>query len=113
MIKTNHPRNALIREMFLQRGADFHAIICRLPQNVVMLTGYQPILGNSFCIVTLNANKEVEFRLAIPKDEEDLVPPSTAVEVKSYAEETMNYIGNTIESVREPLAELLRSANIN
>jgi hypothetical protein len=57
-----------IVEMFKQRGADFHALVCRTPQNVVMLTGYQPILGNSFCIVSLNHAGRVEIRLAIPKD---------------------------------------------
>ncbi|MFL5705766.1 MAG: M24 family metallopeptidase [Ktedonobacteraceae bacterium] len=102
-----------IVEMFKQRGADFHALVCRMPQNVVMLTGYQPILGNSFCIVTLNHAQEVEFRLAIPKDEEDLVPKDLAVEVITFSEETMDSIGNTIQAVREPLAELLRSANLN
>jgi Xaa-Pro dipeptidase len=108
-----NPRADRIKDMFLRRGADFHAIICRLPQNVVMLTGYQPILGNSFCVVSLNANKEVELRLAVPKDEEDLVPRGVVVEIKTFAEETMNYIGNTIQAVHEPLAELLRSAQLN
>ncbi len=103
----------LIRDMFIQRGADFHAIICRLPQNVVMLTGYQPILGNSFCIVSLRNGRDVEFRLLVPEDERDLVPPGVAVELRTYTEETMDYIGNTIQSVREPLAELLRSADVN
>lgn len=102
-----------IVEMFKKRGADFHAIVCRLPQNVVMLTGYQPILGNSFCIVTLNHAGQVEIRLAVPKDEEYLVPPGVAVEVKTFSEETMDYIGNTIQAVHGPLAELLRSANLN
>ena len=109
----NNARASRVVEMFTHRGADFHALICRLPQNVVMLTGYQPILGNSFCIVSLNSAKEVEIRLAVPKDEEDLVPPGTAVEVKTFAEETMDYIGNTIQAVHEPLAQLLRSAGIN
>src|SRR5205085_3299241 len=103
----------LIRDMFIQRGADFHAIICRLPQNVVMLTGYQPILGNSFCIVSFRNSRDVEFRLLVPEDEQDLVPPGVAVELRTYTEETMDYIGNTIQSVREPLAELLRSADVN
>ncbi len=102
-----------IGEMFKERGADFHALVCRMPQNVVMLTGYQPILGNSFCIVTLNTAGEVEIRLAIPKDEEDLVPEDTAVEVITFSEETMDYIGNTIQAVREPLAQLLRSAKLH
>ncbi len=106
-------RTQRIIEMFKQRGADFHAIICRLPQNVVMLTGYQPILGNTFCIVTLNKAGQLEFRLALPEDEKDMVPQGVAVEIKTYSEETMDYIGNTIQAVRQPLAELLRSANLN
>lgn len=106
-------RTQHIVEMFKQRGADFHAIICRLPQNVVMLTGYQPILGNSFCIVTVNNARQVEYRLAVPEDEKDLVPQDIAVEVKTFSEETMDYIDNTIQAVRGPLAELLRSANLN
>jgi Xaa-Pro dipeptidase len=109
----NKARAERIVEMFTQQGADFKAIVCRLPQNILMLTGYQPILGNSFCIVSLSSTKEVEIRLAVPKDEEDLVPPGVAVEVKTFSEETMDYIRNTIEAVRNPLAELLRSANIN
>ncbi len=96
-----------IVEMFKQRGADFHAIICRLPQNVLMLTGYQPILGNSFCIVTLNRAQELEIRLAVPEDEEDLVPQGVAVDVKTYSEETMDYIGNTIQAVRQPFSRVV------
>ncbi len=73
-------RKQRIVEMFLNRGEDFHALICRLPQNVVMLTGYQPILGNTFCLVTVDAaTKEVQIRLALPADEKDFVPPGTAV----------------------------------
>ena len=109
----NKTRTQRVAEMFKQRGEDFHAIVCRLPQNVVMLTGYQPILGNSFCIVTLNPAREVEIRLAVPKDEEDLVPPGVAVEVKTFSEETMDYIGNTIQAVHEPLAELLTLGRIS
>jgi Xaa-Pro aminopeptidase len=106
-------RTQRIVEMFKQKGADFHALVCRMPQNVVMLTGYQPILGNSFCLVSLNTAQQVEIRLAVPKDEEDLVPQGAAVEVKAFAEETMEWIGNTIQAVHEPLAELLRSAKLN
>lgn len=101
-----------IKELFAQRGADYHALVCRTPQNVVMLTGYQPILGNSFCIVSLNPSKEVEIRLAVPVDEQDLVPAGTAVEVKTYAVETMDYIGSTSQSVRVPLGELFGSLRL-
>lgn len=109
----DNARARRVVEMFTNRGADFHALVCRMPQNVVMLTGYQPILGNSFCIVSLNSVREVEIRLAVPKDEEDLVPPGTAVEVKTFAEETMDFIGTTIQAAHDALAELARSAGIN
>jgi Xaa-Pro dipeptidase len=109
----NNARKQRIVEMFTRRGEDFHALICRLPQNVVMLTGYQPVLGNTFCLVTVNAARDVEIRMALPVDEKDFVPPGTAVEVMTYAEETLHHIDNTIGAVREPLAELIRSAGIN
>ncbi len=109
----NNERLSRLAKMFASKGADYHAIICQLPQNLVMLTGYQPILGNSFCIVSLNANKEVEFRLAVPEDEKDRVPQGIAVEIRTYAEETMDYISDTAESVRVPLGELLRSLHLH
>ena len=113
----NTTRAKHIVDMFTQRGADFHAIICRLPEHVTMLTGYAPILGNSFCIVSLSngrgaSERNVEIRLAVPEDEVDLIPPGIAVEIKTYSEETMDYIENTIQAVRTPLAELLKSLNL-
>lgn len=112
--KMNNSRAERIVEMFTKRGEDFHALFVRAPQNVLMLTGgYQPILGNSFCIVTLNANKQVEIRLAVPNDEEDLVPPGTAIEVRTFTEETMDFIGDTTDAAYVPLDELIRSAGLN
>ena|SRR5215467_3422387 len=90
----------------------YTAFACRLPQNLVMLMGYQPILGNSFCIVTPTADKGVEFRLAPPADEASLVPNGVATAVRTYTEETMERISTTIPSVREPLAELLQDVGL-
>lgn len=109
----NQTRADRIVEMFTKRGEDFHALFCRAPQNVLMLTGYQPILGNSFCLVTLNGNQQPEVRLAVPKDEEDLVPPGAAVEVKTFVEETMDFIGDTTNAAYVPLDELIRDAGLN
>src|SRR5579863_5295699 len=68
-IRTKH-----IVEMFNQRGADFRALVCRIPQNIVMLTGYLPILGNSFCLVTLN------------HDQKTLIHADNAASAASYAQ---------------------------
>lgn len=102
-------RHQRIAETMLREECD--GLVCRMPQNVVMLTGYQPMLGNSFCIVSLNASDDLEIRLVVPADEVDLVPTDGVVEVKTYTEETMTHIGDTIEAVCDPLGELIRAAN--
>ena len=101
-----------LKELLADQGEDYRAIICRLPQNVLMLTGYQPILGNSFCLASLSSSDDVEIRLAVPVDEQDLIPPGTAVEVETFTEETLDHISNAIEAVRVPLGHLLNSANV-
>ena len=106
----NTQRAEHLKKLFKREG--YHALVCRTPQHVVMLTGYQPLLGNSFCIVSLNAVNEVEVRLAILSDEQDLVPRGTAVEIRPFAVETMDAIRNTLDAARQPLGELLHNAGI-
>ncbi|MBF6590799.1 MAG: aminopeptidase P family protein [Ktedonobacterales bacterium] len=95
------------------RHDGYTALVCRLPQDVLMLTGgYQPMLGNAFCLVTLDGGGTPAVRLAIPEDDADLVPAGTAVAVKTFAEETMRWIGTTLEAVRAPLGALLAAAGV-
>ena len=53
------------------------------------------------------------MRLAIPVDEQDLVPSGVAIEVKTFAVETWHDISDTTHAVRAVLGELLCSAGIN
>jgi len=95
----------------MQRNG-LQGLVCRIPEYVLMLTGYAPILGNTFCIVSLNSAKRPEIRLALPEQEAELIPQGTAVEVKTFTEETMDYIGNTIQAARKPAGELLSAAGL-
>jgi Xaa-Pro aminopeptidase len=106
----NTQRLEHIQALLVREG--YSALLCRIPQHVLLFTGYQPILGDSFCLVSLSAAKEVEIRLAVPVDEQDLVPQGAAVEVKTFAEETMSYIGDAVDAAREPLSELFRAAGL-
>jgi Xaa-Pro aminopeptidase len=107
----NTQRLDQLKALFAREG--YHALLCRMPQHVVMFTGYQPILGNTFCLISLNTAHELEMRLAVPVDEQDMVPQTGIAEVKTFAEETMTYIGTTLDAVRKPLGELLRAAGLN
>ncbi len=106
----NLRRNELVKDALHRKG--YNALVCRTPQNVVMLTGYQPILGNSFCLVSLNHKHEPEIRLAVPAEEQDLVPQGSAVEVRTFVVETLDTIGNSLDAARQPLGELLHAAGI-
>lgn len=103
-------RAELVKELLIHYG--YHALVCREPQNVVMLTGYQPMLGDSFCVVSINGGHQVEIRLAVPQDERDLVPPGAAMDVKTFAIETMHYVGTAADAARKPLGELLQAAGL-
>ncbi len=107
----NTQRLDQLKALFAREG--YHALLCRMPQHVVMFTGYQPILGNTFCLISRNRAHEIEMRLAVPVDEQDMVPQTGIAEVKTFAEETMTYIGTTLDAVRKPLGELLRAAELN
>ncbi|HEY7834817.1 MAG TPA: M24 family metallopeptidase [Ktedonobacterales bacterium] len=94
------------------RQAGDAGLICRLPHHVLLLTGYLPVLGNSFCVVALAPDGTAEARLAVPASEADLVPPGAAVAVKTYTEENLDFIGTTLQAVRQPLAALLAEAGL-
>ncbi len=103
-------RNQMIADAM--RGEGYDALVCRLPQHVVMLTGYQPVLGNTFCVLTLGADGQPQTRLAVPTDEKEHAQSAHATAVTTYAEETMTRIDTTIPAVREPLRGLLDAAGL-
>src|SRR5690348_2821647 len=93
--------------------AGYQALVCRIPQNVLLLSGYWPVLGNSFCIATPEGRDGLTIRLAVPADEVDLVPRETSAVVSTFREETLGYIGTTLEAVCEPLRALLQAAGLS
>jgi Xaa-Pro dipeptidase len=107
----NTQRLDQLKVLFAREG--YHALLCRMPQHVVMFAGYQPILGNTFCLISLTPAHELEMRLAVPVDEQDMVPQTGIKEVRTFTEETMTYISTTLDSVCKPLGEILRAAGLN
>jgi Xaa-Pro aminopeptidase len=106
----NATRAAQLTDLMQRNG--YQALVCWIPQHVLMLSGYAPLLGNTFCIVSFNQAGEPEIRLVLPKPEEELLPQGRAVEVRTFTEETMDSISNAIEAARGPLAGSFRSAGL-
>ncbi|ACZ43026.1 peptidase M24 [Thermobaculum terrenum ATCC BAA-798] len=100
----------LARAVDLMTRLRYDALLCRVPEHVFMLTGYLPVMGNSFCLVRLDPGGRLQVLLAVPEDERDLVPPGAADDVRTFSEETGAQIQDTLQAVRECLQVLLISA---
>lgn len=96
----------------MMRQAGFAALVVRLPEHVVSLTGYQPVLGNTFLLISLAQGGGVELRMAAPDEEVERAQAAAPIQMETYTEETMTWIGDTIQAVREPMQRLLARANL-
>jgi len=90
-------------------SADMDALICTLPMNVLMLTGYWPVIGNSVAIVT----REGRVSLLVPGDELDLAHTSWADDVVCYSAGSLNWLTSSLDSLILPLRELFQQATLN
>ncbi len=94
-------RSARVQRSLQERSLDL--IVCALPLNVVMLSGYWPVVGTSLAI----ASPDGHLQLLVPEDEEDLARRSWADEVVTFHSGSLEKIITPAEAIREPLHDLL------
>jgi Xaa-Pro aminopeptidase len=91
-------RNAL-------RESEWDLIVCALPMNVLLLSGYWPVIGTGLAI----ASKEGQIALLVPEDEEDLARRGWADEIRTFKPGSLDEIVTVAEAIRIPLRELVKS----
>jgi Xaa-Pro dipeptidase len=91
-------RLALIRHALAEYDLD--AIICGLPANVLMLSGYWPVVGASLAIATRDGATAV----IVPEDELNFARRGWA-EIASFKPSSLDKLTTAAESAREPLRE--------
>lgn len=82
---------------------DIGALVCRLPENVVYLTGYWPVLGTCMALVPRNENPI----LVIAETEEEYVGDLDNVEISPYIFESLHCTRSLPEMFAAKLRELL------
>ncbi|MCL5962613.1 MAG: Xaa-Pro peptidase family protein [Chloroflexi bacterium] len=91
-----------------QMDADsIDVIICRLPHNVLMLSGYSPVLGDSFLVYPRLA----EPTLIVPEAEEDLARTASPFNVLTFRA-LRPEMGATEDAVRPILAEICKDQGL-
>jgi Xaa-Pro aminopeptidase len=87
------------RQMMIQDGIDI--LLCRLPENVLYLTGYWPVIGASLAVFPVNG----EPTLLLPYSELDYAADGWVDDQRTYRfinmQATANPTGETIELLKE------------
>jgi Xaa-Pro aminopeptidase len=89
--------------------AGFDAIVCTLPKNVLMLTGYWPIVGTAIALAT----KEGQVFLIAPEDERDLYEDTGVNKVIPFAPGSLDRTTTLLEDVRPAFAEAVRELRLD
>jgi Xaa-Pro aminopeptidase len=87
-----------IRAAFARASLD--GILCALPENVLLLSGYWPVVGNALAL----ANRDGRVAVVAPEDETQLAGGGWADELRRFRPVTLGRMGTSIEAVRGSLA---------
>lgn len=98
-------RDARNREIMAAHGID--ALVCRLPENVLLLTGYWPTSSFAFVVVP----REGQVVLIAVDTERLEVPAGAADEVRFYRTGVLGTL-DPLESVKRHLSEVLRTLGV-
>src|SRR6476646_10244041 len=84
-------------------AANLDALCCRLPHNVLLLTGYWPMLGTAIALLT----RDGDLALLVPEDEHLLARHGWVddARITLFSPITLDHLGNGNKAVRSLLAE--------
>ena len=81
------------------RDAGLDAFVCSLPINVLLMTGYWPVIGTSAAVFLPDGRS----LLLVPEDERPLAEKGWADEVRSFSTGSLKQLMSPIEAISEPL----------
>jgi Xaa-Pro aminopeptidase len=100
-------RMARIRQALGDAGLD--AVICTLPLNVLLLTGYWPVVGTAIALAT----REGEVGLAAPEDERELALAGWAEPIHCFQPGSVSELLTTPGAVRHALGDCFHALGIS
>ncbi len=86
------------------RASGLDALLCCLPHDVLMLTGYAPIQGASFALFPLDGDPT----LLVPEWEESMARQGWVADVRGYSSSSLHRLGTVSEAVGPLLSQLAR-----
>ncbi len=93
-------RSERLKDGISEMGLD--GLVCALPKNVLMLSGYWPVVGTSVAI----ALSDGTVRLIVPEDEKELARTGWAKHIETFKPGSLDSLTTASEAVIEPLRQL-------
>jgi Xaa-Pro aminopeptidase len=90
------------------RDAGLDGLVCSLPANVLLLTGYWPVVGSSLAVVARGGPTIV----LAPEDERELAEAGGANRVRLFQPASLEKVESTAEAVAGPLAAVARELSL-
>src|SRR5689334_19939838 len=84
--------------------ANMDALVCALPTNVLLVSGYWPVAGTSVAVITRNG----VVHLLAPDDEAELAHGSWADVVETLSFGSLDEIKTAVDVLRAPLTAVMR-----
>jgi Xaa-Pro aminopeptidase len=98
----------LQRTVAMLAANDLHALICSSPTEVLLVTGYWPVMGSSVAIITAQG----DVRVIVPEDEVELAEKTCSAVLVPYKPAGLHTLQNPIQQLREPLGSVLRDLSL-
>jgi len=83
------------------------ALVCALPKNVLLLSGYWPVVGTSLVV----AGRE-KIILIVPEDERELAAGGWADEIVTFEPGSLNEIRSAGRALSQPLNKALQTLHL-
>ncbi len=87
------------------RDAGLDALVCALPANVLLLSGYAPVVGSSVALTARGGRLAV----LVPEDERELAAWGRSDEVVTFEPASLTDLRRAEDAVREPLGRAARA----
>lgn len=99
-------KDAILRKL---SQTSLRALACFSPAEVLLLTGYWPVMGCSVAIFT----REGQLCAIVPEDELDLAKATSDAEFIPYKPASLEYLTDPVHALIEPLEKLLTRLQLN
>ena len=89
-------------------SSGFRALLCSSSTEVLVLTGYWPVMSSSVAIHTADG----DVRLIVPEDEVELAEKATAVKLIPYKPAGLQSLASPLDQLRAPLKQALEELGV-